>query len=316
MKLTPFGIRSLVFFGVMLMAYFGAPYANLFFLLMGFLAVMWTLVVFWTWRNLQGVRAELDGFAPVMAGSSAVLNGRLFASGRARFGVGCRLDLRDGMGIEGQVAVLKGERRVRLECPELPRGVYPLDSAYLTSTYPFGLLRRRIGLAVGGELVVYPKPTEGARGGRSAEDLFLELLGNGLAGKGDLQPSGLRDHRTGDALRNVNWKASARRGKLVIQEWDGGADSGMEVLLDRRCSPAELEQALGELSALVGLARESKQVLLLRSQGMNGSFGEGHGDWAGALRFLAGAEVLPRSGPEPPVVSPEVLRLPRGLVHA
>ncbi len=315
LKLTLFGARALVFYVVMVGAFFGAPYVNLFFLLIGFLSVQWVVALWWTWSNGSGLRAEFEAIAPVPAGKQVALQAELFALKRTRYGLQAQLELPDGELARGEVSVLKGNAQLVLHSSPLPRGIHLLQGASVTSTYPFGLLRRKVSLPAPGELVVYPAPSEERVSGRSAEDLFLEMLGTGFAGEGELQPCGLRDHRVGDDLRDVHWRASARRGKWVIQEWDGGSDQGMEVVLDRRCSLEDLEDGLAELSTLVHLARECKQVLAIRSQGHNETYGEGHQDWAQALRFLAGADALPMDADAPPPTASEVLRLPRGGVH-
>ena len=137
------------------------------------------------------------------------------------------------------------------------------------------------------------------------------MLGSNASSEGDLQPSGLRDHREGDSLRSVHWRASARRGKLVVLEWEGGGGEGLEVVLDRRCSSEILEEALSDLSALVLYAREAKEVLAIRSQDLNVTFGEGHEPFDRALYFMAEAQPIAADGQAPPSTSPTVLRLPR-----
>ncbi|HPF12732.1 MAG: DUF58 domain-containing protein [Planctomycetes bacterium] len=316
MKLTLFGARALFFYGVMIVAFFGAPYANLFFLLLGFLSVQWVMAWIWTWRNGVGVEARFGALEPIVAGSCASLAATLTCPRGTRFDLQLNLDLDAERTIAGRLPVLRGTGTVQLHTPALARGVYALRDARLSSTYPFGLLRRRIPVASPDELVVYPAPLDGVAASRSAQDLLAEWMGTGPTGQGDLQPSGLRDHRASDGLRGIHWRASARRGKLVLQEWDGGATQGMEVVLDRRCESEELENSLRELSTLIQLARDSKQALAIRTQGCNETFGEGHGDWGGALRLLAAAEVLPMDGPAPPSAAPEVVRLPRRLARA
>ena len=69
----------------------------------------------------------------------------------------------------------------------------------------------------------------------------------------------------GDSLRAVHWRATARRGRLVVREWEAAGGQGLEVVLDRRCAPAELEEALEALSALVHVARARKGSLRVRT---------------------------------------------------
>ncbi len=334
MRPTLFGARALLFYAVCVGAYFAAPYVNLFFLLLAFLTLHWAAAVVWTARSLRGVSATFGAAAPVAAGLPVAVPIDLVVARGRRFDVEVSLELEaetEGFGwrarrrlladrvIQGQAATATGQQRLHAHHAGLPRGLHRVRRATLASTYPFGLLRRERVVAGPAELVVHPLPSPAAGGARSAEDLVRDLSGDSVHGDGAMQPAGLRDFVDGDALRSVNWRASARRGKFVVQEWDGGGGDGLEVVLDRRCNgPREVElfeEALRDVAAIVQLAREGKDLLCVRSQGLVETFGDGHAPWATALRFLAAADVLPASGPAPPPTSPRVLRLPRREIH-
>jgi uncharacterized protein (DUF58 family) len=206
---------------------------------------------------------------------------------------------------------LRGTGHVTLQLPALPRGVHPLHGARVCSSYPLGLLEVRRRVDAPRELVVYPAPAQLAAT-RSASEALAEALRADGQGRDAVQPAGLRDHRQGDELRRVHWRASARRGALVVGEWEGAGEGGLELVLDRRCGQETLEQALSTVSAVVQIARAHKQVLRLHSQGMQHSFGPGQRPWPELLRFLAAAQPIAADGPAPPAVSPSVPRLPQG----
>ncbi|QDV05730.1 hypothetical protein Poly30_12310 [Planctomycetes bacterium Poly30] len=324
MKLTLFGVRSLVFYATVVVAYVSAPYVNLFFLLLAFLTLHWILAFAWTSSSLRGLTAQVDELPAVVANTPARVAVRFHAERGRLFDVNATLLVqfpgqKRPLRASGGVAVLSGRAQSSLAVPALPRGVYPVFRAEVWSSYPFGLMKRILTLAdAPTEVVVFPQPTSvtDASGGRTAEDFVRDMLGSNVSGDGDMQPSGLRDRREGDSLRSIHWRASARRGKLVVLEWEGGGGEGLEVVLDRRCSAAELEEALSDLSALVQFAREGKEVLAIRSQDLNMTFGEGHEPFDRALYFLASAQVIPMDGAAPPAVSPTVLRLPRRSLSA
>ncbi|MEO1697900.1 MAG: DUF58 domain-containing protein [Planctomycetota bacterium] len=318
---TLFGARVAFFYVVVLAAYYAAPYVNLFFLLLGFLGLFWAFALPWSWRSLRGVEVRARAAEHEIAAGAA---GRLEAvlERRARgtaFDVTLELVLRNARGeralATGRAASVRGARSVVVDVPALARGVWEVEAARLVSTYPFGVLRRARAVAYSATLVVHPTPTavRDAQGG--SPRALIEALAEGdaapSAGADDaLQPAGLRDHREGESLRRVSWRASARRDRLVVQEWDASAGDGLEVVLDRRADPAALEAAFSDLAAIVLVARECKEVLAIRTQGLDRAFGEGRGRWASALRFLAEAEPLDADGPPPPPASPGVLRLP------
>ncbi|MHC4470752.1 MAG: DUF58 domain-containing protein [Planctomycetota bacterium] len=306
---TALGIKAAVFYVVLFGAFFAAPYSNLYFLLLVFLTVLGLMSFFWTTRNLSGAMAEVEEPAPAPAGAGLPFRVGIDAGRRVRYGLGVNLTIEEHGVVSVRGGAVSGESALSGRLPALPRGIYRILGADLVSTWPLGLLRARRRIEAFEELVVYPAPADlpesvSGRGGLG------EILGACGAPEGLLQPSSLREYVPGDELRRVHWKASARRGELVITEWEGGLGAGVEVVLDRRTDAATLEHALGVLSALALAAREEKELLTLHTQGLSATFGSEHRRFRELLRFLAGAEALPSSAPAPAPVSPGVLRLP------
>jgi uncharacterized protein (DUF58 family) len=314
-RITWLGFQGGLFYCALVAAFFASPYANLFFLLLGFLTLVGLSGVFAARRNLRGVTAVSPELAPVPTGEvvEATLEAR--APRPARFGIRARISLAGGAELVGRADHLDGRATIVLRAPALARGCHAVQRTVLESVHPFGLVRMTREVAGPSELLVYPRPLERFAGCTMLE-AQRELLGRGDPGAGDLQPASLRDHTERDGARGIHWRASARRGRLVVQEWEGGSGAGLELLLDRRCTPEALEEALATISSLVFLARTAKETVRLHSQGLSASFGAGQRPWEDVLRFLACAETLPSSGPAPPVVSPSVTRLPRALEHA
>ncbi len=320
MRPTRFGFKALAFYAAMVMAFYAMPYSNPFFLLLGFLTLIGAFGILGARRNLRDVTATFGTPDPIPSGATARVPVELANSTRPRFDLSAHLQLASGERISGHIPLLRGRTAVGLESPALPRGCYPITGAVVESRHPFGLItcRAQFALEQDAELVVYPSTTE-ALEGRSASSALEDLIMGGIAEAGDLQPAGLRDHREGEGMRGVHWRASARRGHLVVQEWEGGRGQGLEVVLDRRASDEDLERALATLSAIVEVARANKETLRLHSQGLSATYGEGGAPWAEALRFLASTSTVPAGGPAPPVTSRSVLRLPlaeRGMAHA
>lgn len=314
---TLFGARVLLFYAVVVAAYFAAPYENLFFLLLAFLSVQQLLAFAWSWRSLRGVSVVFDDMQAVMAGAEAMVTATLHAARgrRCDVNVGLRIAATAGLTrkarVSGHIEVLRDRQCVVIQIPPLPRGIHAVERVTLASTWPFGLWRRSLRVAGPREIVVYPQPATMTHTARTGKDAVRELIGASLSGAGDMQPSSLRDRREGDSPRAVHWRASARRGRLVVLEWEGGGGDGLEVVLDRRCEPQQLEDALAELTAIVMLARAGKETLSMRSQGLAMVCGDGHEPWERALRFLAAAQPLDDGAAAPPPTSPAVLRLPR-----
>ena len=309
MRPTAFGIKSISFYLAMVGAFLASPYSNLFFLLLAFLTLLFAAGAVSTWRNLRGVAARVPELPPAPAGAGLSLRVPIQAASRTRFQVSLELELEHAGTAAGHLAVVRGEGDLSLRLPALPRGLYTVRRAWVSSSYPLGVLARRRAVDAPAEWIVHPAPIPLTET-RSGAQALSELLGMDAATRGDMQPAGLREFKQGDDSRNVHWRASARLGSLVVKEWEGGHGEGLELCLDRRCAPERLEEALSQVSALIEVARTNKEVLVLSSQGLRATFGDGHRPWREALRFLAAADVLPAQAPAPPPVSPSVTRLP------
>ena len=309
MRPTGLGVKAALFYLLLVAAFFAASYANLFFLLLVFLTILGVADALAARANVAGAHGRVDEAVPMPAGAGGAITAFVCA-GRRRWALGVELEL-EGAGIlQAALGEAEGEARIVVPVPPLARGVYRVRAARIASSWPLGLWSARRPLAAPPELVVYPSPSALAtsRGAGGGVGELYDMLG---AAQGYLQPSELREYRPGDELRLVHWKASARRGTLVIKEWEGGTGSGHEVVIDLRAKGEELEEGLSAVSALAQAAREQKEVLTVHSQGLSGTFGESHRPWRELFRFLAVALPLPFDGPPPPVVSPAVLRLPR-----
>jgi uncharacterized protein (DUF58 family) len=320
---TALGVKAAAFYAVLITAFFAAPYMNLFFLLLSFLTVVGVASVPWTRRNTFGIGGELLPIDPAPAGSRIPVTFALHsASRRPRFALqlfadvgGARMRWRDvgGARIEAaRVSEMRGALRVDGELGPLARGLHPIRSAGVASTYPLGFWRVRRALHAPPALVVYPAPAD-LGDARTRAELLNELCGGAASADGEMGPSGLRQFRDGDALRDIHWRASARRGVLAVREWEGSALAGFEVCLDLRAEPAVLERALSAVTSLALWSREHKEAFALSSQDHRGTYGEGHRPWADLWRYLAGAQPLPAHAPPPAATSPAVLRLPAAL---
>ncbi|MHC4548193.1 MAG: DUF58 domain-containing protein [Planctomycetota bacterium] len=305
---TGLGIKAALFYLLLLAAFFAAPYANLFFLLLAFLTLLGVAGLVGCWRNLAGARAAVEELEPAPTGAGAAVRVTFDGGSRTRFALGVRLEMAGGAPVLVAGGVVRGPTQAVGRVPPLPRGVYPVTRASLVSRWPIGLFKLKVPLRAPRELIVYPAParlTETHEGGGGVGDLYSALGGGGF-----LQPSSLREYRPGDELRLVHWKASARRGVLVIKEWEGGTGAGHELVLDLRTDPEALEEALAILSALVLAAKEQKELLTLHSQDLSATFGNRQRPWRELFAFLARARPLPAGAPPPPTVSPGILRLP------
>lgn len=307
---TPLGWKASAFLLVLLVSFFAAPYQNLFFLLISFLGVLGILNTWWTVQNLRGISAEVLDIVPAPAGAPQEIRLRLHGGSRPSFQLAAGLSLGDGTdSVSGSTGLVEGDSLLVGSLPPRPRGLYPVESAFLESTYPLGLLRARRRIPAPPEAVVYPEPTELPRD-RGWNEVVAEVCGLLTPMDGNLQPSGLREFVAGDELRRVHWKASARRGDLVVTEWEGASASGIAVVLDCRAETESFEGALSLITALALLVEENKELITVHAQGFSGTFGSGQQPMRKLLTWLARVEQLPPGAQAPPATSPSVIRLP------
>ncbi|QEH33341.1 hypothetical protein OJF2_18420 [Aquisphaera giovannonii] len=146
--------------------------------------------------------------------------------------------------------------RLRWAGPSPRRGRYRFRDLDLGTRAPFGLVERRVTIPLAEEIVVYP------RIGRLTRRWFqLQRLANeNRMGKRRDSSSqheeyhGLRDYRDGDSPRWIHWRTSARRGELMVKEFEQQNEQELALLLDpwlpRTKVPPGLRDAMEEAISL------------------------------------------------------------------
>jgi uncharacterized protein (DUF58 family) len=120
------------------------------------------------------------------------------------------------------------ERRFyRLQWPR--RGSLRLRGFRVSTRYPFGLFSKSLELTKPAEALVYPGLDRAEVATvRHSEEEGLATVATPTPGS---EISGLRDFRAGDPLRRIHWRASLRRGSLVVREREGEHRAEQEVRL-------------------------------------------------------------------------------------
>jgi uncharacterized protein (DUF58 family) len=164
--------------------------------------------------NLSFIRISLEPAEEIFAHIPAKFNLRV----TKRFGGSFFLTLET---LFGSVAVpyLKGisEEALWLTLPK--RGKTAVPALQVHSGFPLGFFRRFKQDTLDLPVLVYPKPaacvlpvpTGGIRGMEKRSDTILGELGDEI--------KELRTYRPSDPLKWVEWKATARRGRMVVREF-------------------------------------------------------------------------------------------------
>lgn len=150
------------------------------------------------------------------------------------------------------------------------RGVHRLTGFRVSTRFPFGLIRKAHEVVAPAEVLVYPALV--------AVPAMLSVAGAAplpdrtarLARSGEFH--GLREYRQGDDPRQIHWRSSARRGRLLLREHEDDAGGSVVVRLQVAAVAAHVEDEGFEkavsMTASVALwfCKQGYQVGLLAGQ--------------------------------------------------
>lgn len=175
------------------------------------------------------------------------------------------------------------------------RGIYSWKSVNAVAADPLGLFETRVEVQAPGEIIIQPAllglPALAFRPRRtlhSAGPIPVPLAGSGT------DFLGIREYRSGDALRRINWRLTARHpGRLFTNEHERHEVGDFGLILDAR--QAEPEVFEGAVTAAASLAecilRDGNRLsLLLFGKSMTAAYpGYGKRQLTLILRSLSGA---------------------------
>lgn len=136
------------------------------------------------------------------------------------------------------------------------RGKYRLGPLRTTTAFPLGLLRNTFSVDVIDELLVYPKM------GRltPAWKRLIEIEQTGFAAsrrqhgllEGDFY--GIRDWRAGDPRQWIHWRTTAKRGQLVVQQFEKQNQQDISVIVDAWISKKPSDEELDRVETAISMA--------------------------------------------------------------
>jgi len=198
------------------------------------------------WVSLRGIRVQRQLPPAVCAGDLLVV-GVAVENNRARGG-SWALAVADQIRLEGRKGrkhrasssvlfsyVAAGQTRHGSYVGRLTeRGRYTFYGMTVSTRFPFGLVRRTMGIPGEDTLLVYPR-----LGRLTAQWNRLQrqrMLGSRRSQhkQGTMEGDffGLRDWRPGDSQRWIHWRTSARYGSLVVRQFEEQQNEDMLLLLD------------------------------------------------------------------------------------
>lgn len=136
------------------------------------------------------------------------------------------------------------------------RGDLDFAGFRVSTRFPFGLFSKSMRIEDPARVLVYPPVDPRPLGRAQASRLRNGERGAGAGGERP-EAAGLRDYAPGDPLRRVHWRASLRRGSLLLRELEeeesaevmvrlstAGASPGPEFESAVRCAASEVVQHL------------------------------------------------------------------------
>ena len=134
------------------------------------------------------------------------------------------------------------------------RGYYEIPSVELVAKdfFLLGFFAQKVKNHT--NLHVHPAPIVGEQ----IDTLSMTLMGDLQVRKNLLEDpfvfSGIREYTYGDAMRRVNWKASARTGALMVNQYQYSSDQCIKILLNME--PYSMDRPEGLQEESIGLASE------------------------------------------------------------
>lgn len=226
---------------------------SLIYLLTFLLGAMFFISIWLCFLNLSGLEIFTDSPADAFEGEG--LNFRLTLLQSHKSAPAIRFGADSAQTTEAFIE--KGiKKTVSLLQPPSSRGYHQLDRLYLSTLFPFGLIRAWTWLKTESGVFVCPAPVEpvyapgSTQAGKSSHDNRVNIESSG----------DLKSYVAGDTLARVAWKQFAARDELYIRAYDATAGEVHQWVDWQAYAASNIEQRLGMMcSDILRLGRERKR---------------------------------------------------------
>ncbi|MEJ2748347.1 MAG: DUF58 domain-containing protein, partial [Anaerolineae bacterium] len=176
------------------------------------------------------------------------------------------------------VTALRGRETTefRYEVRALRRGYYRLGPMRVSSGDLFGLAEEKVGHYQADYLTVYPRITPLSQLGLPSRLPFGTIASRQRLFEDPARPAGVRDFRSGDSLRQINWKASAHTRQLMVKTYQPAISLETAVLLTlhrddylRENRANRIEWAIEVAASLAAHLADQRQAVGLLTNGVD-----------------------------------------------
>jgi uncharacterized protein (DUF58 family) len=287
-------------FAVMLLFLFLAAinYQNSMAFMLTFMLTSLGIISLWhTHKNLLGITVKLNIPRPVFSGESCELEFDVsHPNNSRRFAIGIQYRNQPPVYLKLEAP---GSTTARLRLPTQRRGLFKPAGITVFTRYPTGLFHAWGWLRFDLPILVYPHPQADARLQQSMIEQFDGQTSTSTIEGDDF--AGLREHRVGESLHHISWKAYAQGRGLLTKTFQGQARPSLWIDWDL-IRQGSVEDRLSLMTALVLTAENEDQKYGLRLPGAVIEQGYGNAHKHQCLQALAifrqtdRAEELPLEG--------------------
>jgi uncharacterized protein (DUF58 family) len=252
-------------FAVMLLLLFLAAinYQNSMAFVLTFMLISLAIISLWyTHKNLLNISVELLMPRPVFCGESCELKFAISHRNQSRrYAIGMQYDQQPPVYFKLDP---EGSTTAVIKLPTQRRGLFKPAGITVFTRYPTGLFHAWGWLRFDLPVLIYPRPLENAKLQQSLVEQSDGQISTSTIEGDDF--AGLREHRIGESLRHVSWKAYAQGKGLLTKTFQGHARPSLWIdwQLLRHGSQ---EDKLSFMTALVLSAEKHGQKYGLRLPG-------------------------------------------------
>jgi uncharacterized protein (DUF58 family) len=149
----------------------------------------------------------------------------------------------------------KVTRRYKINCSR--RGFYTFGPARITTGDLLGLAASETNYLEANNLIVYPKIVPLENLGIPSAHLSGEVLTRRRVYEDPILTMGIRDYQSGDSLKRIHWKSTARTGNLQTKLFEPSTTMDMGIFLDVRTTVPPMFGTMPHLTELGIIAAAS-----------------------------------------------------------
>ena len=263
-------------FAIMLLLLFFAAinYQNSMAFVLTFMLTSLGIISLWhTHKNLLGITIKLQIPRPVFSGEFCELKFEVsHANSSRRFAIGIQYAGETPVYLKLEPA---GNTVAKLKIPSAHRGQFKPGGITVFTRYPTGLFHAWGWLKFDLPILIYPHPTANVKLQQSMVEQYDGQVSTSTIEGDDF--AGLREHREGESLRHISWKAYAQGKGMLTKTFQGQARPTLWIDW-QLLGEGSLEDKLSFMTALVLAAESQEQKYGLRLPGtsIEQNFGNAH----------------------------------------